>query len=138
MSKYSRWNPNRVYLEHGQPTIYNKVDKPIRVWEAERQFKKAVHTMHTWATRSFRLSAAAPDPEMRDYYLRNVEWELGNIAAWLDSMHEVLAEARGKQREQEKIDKLLALAERTTFPEEADTARRMAADRQRDLDGSAA
>jgi hypothetical protein len=130
MTKYNRWNPDKVHMEHGQPTIYNKVGKPIRVWEAEHQFKKAVNTMQTWATRSFRLSAAAPDPELHDYYLEHLEWDLDSIESWLGAMREALAEARGVQREQEKIDKLLALAERTTFPEEADTARRMAAERQ--------
>jgi hypothetical protein len=137
MSYYDKWNPNKVHTEHGVPVIYNKAGNRIRQWDAERQFKKAVNTMQTWATRFFRLSAAAPDPELRDYHLEHLEWDLDNIESWLGAMREALAEARGVQREQEKIDKLLALAERSTFPEEADTARRMAAERQRNLNGTA-
>lgn len=129
-SKYSKYDPNKVHIEHGQPVIYNKADNPISQWNAEREFKKAVSTMHTWAVRAFRLAAANPEADMRDYHLEHFEWELDNIETWLAQLRKAMEEARGKQREQETIDKLLALAERTTFPEEADTARQMAARRQ--------
>lgn len=131
MTKYSKYDPNRVHTLNGHPVIYNKADKPITQWEAERGFKASVRTMHTWASRAFKLGVAATDPELREYHLENLRWELGNISSWLGSIHQALEEAEGEQREQAKIDALLALAESTTFPEEADTARRMAAERQR-------
>lgn len=128
--KYSKWDPNKVHMLNGHPIIYNKADNPITQYEAERQFKKAVNTMHTWASRAFKLSAAQTDPELREWELEHLEWELDNIGVWLGAMREAMEEVRGKQRQQDKIDKLLALAESTTFPGEADTARLMA-ERQR-------
>ena len=129
--KYNKWDPNKVQTLHGQPVIINKAEKPIHQWDAERQFKKAVGTMHTWAVRAFRLAVAdPPSNDLRDYHLEHFEWELDNIEIWLGSMREALKEARGQHREQDKIDKILAIAERSTFPEEADTARRMAEKRQ--------
>lgn len=133
MAKYNKRDPDKVHVVNGHPVIYNKVDKPITQWEAERGFKAAVNTMQTWATRAFRLAIATPpgDLDLRDYHLEHFEWELDNIAVWIGSMRQALEEAQGKQREQAKIDAMLALAERTTFPEEAATARRMAEERQR-------
>ena len=131
MTKYSRWNPNRVHFVHGIPVIYNKADTAITQRDAEQRFKTAVRTMHNWASRAFKLAMATDNSEgLRDYHLEHLEWELDNIAAWLASMRGALEEARGEQREQDKIDAMLALAESTTFREEADTARRMAAERQ--------
>lgn len=128
--RYSKWDPNKVHMIGGHPFILNKNDKPISQYEAERQFVKAINTMHTWASRAFKLAAAQPDPELREWELEHLEWKLDNIGVWLGAMREAMEEVRGKQREQDKIDKLLALAESTTFPEEADTARRMAEERQ--------
>lgn len=131
MTKYSRWDPNRIHMVNGHPVIYNKADRPITQWEAERGFDKSIATMHTWASRAFKLAVATDNAdELRDYHLEHFEWKLDNIAVWLGSIREALEEATGKEREQKRIDALLALAESTTFPEEADTARRMATERQ--------
>lgn len=129
-TKYNKYDPNRVHMEHGYPVIYNKADNRITQWEAERQFKKAVNTMHTWASRAFKLAAATPDPELRAYNLERFRWEIDEIVTWIGAIREVLRETDDRQHAQETIDKLIALAESTTFPEEADTARRMAAERQ--------
>ena len=132
MPKYSRFDPNKVHMVNGRPIIYNRVDNPITSWTAERQFKAVISTMHTRASRAFRLAAANPDPELREYELEHLSWELDKIETWLGAMRAAMEEQRGKQREQEKIDKMLALAESTTYPEEAETARRLAARRQED------
>lgn len=128
--KYSRWNPNKVHMLNGQPVIYNKVDNPIMGYQAERQWKKSIHTMHTWASRYFRLTAAQPDAQLREYELERIDWDLDNIESWLGAMREALENERKGMRKQETIDKIIALAESTTFPGEAETARRMAARRQ--------
>jgi hypothetical protein len=135
MTKYSKWDPDKVHMIQGYngrtyPVIYNRNDKPITQYDAEHHFEASINTMHTWAARAFRLAIADTDSEMREYHLEHFEWKLDNIAVWLGSIRQALEEAQGKQREQEKIDKLLALAERTTFPAEAETARRLAAERQ--------
>lgn len=124
--KYNKWDPYEVQMERGNPVMYNKADTRITAWDAERRFHAAVRTMQTWATRAFRVSAANPDPELREYDLERFGWELDRIETWLGAMRLALAEQSAERREQEKIDKLLALAESSTFPEEADTARRKA------------
>lgn len=128
---YNKWDPYKVHFIRGQPIIYNKADKPLSQWDAEQAFKKAVHTMHTWMTRYFRLTVAQPDEELRKYELEHLEWALDNIDTWAGAMRKALEEARDDGRKKETIDKLIALAERTPFPEEADAARRrIAAKRQ--------
>ncbi len=131
MPKYSKWEPNKVHMDHGRPVIYNKADNAITVWDAENQFEKAINTMHTWASRAFRLAEAEPDPELREYYLENLEWKLEKIETWLGAMNGALEETRGKQRKQDTIDKLMALAnDPAAFPGEAEAALRMAERKQ--------
>jgi hypothetical protein len=118
-------------MVNGIPVIYNKADNTITSWQAEREFNKAVRTMHTWASRFFRLVAAHPDAELREYELERIGWDLDNIETWVGAMREGLEETRGKQRKQDTIDKLLALAnDPAAFPDEAETARRMAERKQ--------
>lgn len=131
MAGYSRLEPNKVHLIHGGiPVIYNRNNKAIHRYTAERGFRAAINTMQTWATRYFRLIQATADRELCEYDLERFGWELDGIETWLAAMRKVLEEAGGERRKQETIDKLLALAESTTFPEEAATARRMAAARK--------
>lgn len=132
MNGYSKWHPNRVYIENGRPVIYSKADKAISVSEAGDRFKAALATLTTWGARALTLAAAEPISELRTYHLEDVQWRLNELGAWMRAMQSELDSLRGQQREQETIDKLLALADRTDFPEEADTARRLAAKRQRE------
>src|SRR3954468_6709950 len=104
---YSKYDPNRVEFLHGHPVIYNKANNTITQWEAQRGFKKAVNTMHTWMSRYFKLTAAQADPQLREYELERLEWDLDNIETWVGAIRKALEETRGKQRGQDTIDKLL-------------------------------
>lgn len=132
MNGYSKWHPFRVHMVNGQPVIYNKLNKPIRYWDAQDQFTKAVNTAQTWGLRLLYLAAEIPDTQQRTWVLEQFQWKLTDLSSWVTSMQQALDKARGGVKAQETIDKLLALAESTTFPEEADTARRLAARRQKD------
>lgn len=128
--KYNKYDPDKVHIINGSPFIINKADNLITQFNAEQNFKKAIRTMHSWASRAFKLAVAQPDAEIREYDLEHLEWQLDDIQWWLEAMRKALEEQRGKQRKQDTLDKILALAERSPFPEEADTARRMAARRK--------
>ena len=132
--KYSKYFPFRVHMEHGRPVIYNKADNPIYQWDAEQGFKKAVNTMHTWASRAFHLAAATPDPQIREYHLEHFEWELDNIETWLGYLREELQKQSGRLRVEERIALLRQVDGRT--PEEAEAFRRKADELERKMEES--
>jgi hypothetical protein len=127
--KYSPYFPFRVHRVHGVPVIYNQADKPVDYHSARDAMRKAFHTMQTHFSRTFHLAEAqstavrsAWDNEtfnMREYAFEEVDRELERVEEWCAAMRRAVDEEMDKAGLRERVRKLRAKAESTTFEGES-------------------
>lgn len=88
--------------------------------------KQGLHAFERWFHRSLMTTTTWADTDMDDYELERLRGLLDDVASYVGAAREALREREGDHKREEKVQKLKALAERTTFPGEAQAAREAA------------